>query len=77
MSQSDGIGRILRVEYNPPVERHPHLEKSDRDKRGKDHEERKDEEPQDTVELHKEPEPPKPPPAEMPKPKPRGLDISA
>jgi hypothetical protein len=77
MSQPDAIGRVLRVEYNPPIERHPHLEKTDRDKQGKDHEERRDEEPHDTVELHEEGQEPQGPQAKMPKPRPRGLDISA
>ena len=77
MSQSDGIGRVLRVEYNPPVERHPQLDKTDRDKRGKDHEERREEEPHDTVELHEEADEAAKRPAKVPKPRTRGLDISA
>ena len=77
MSQSDGIGRVLRVEYNPPVERHPQLDKPDRDKRGKDHEERREEELHDTVELHEEEEKTPIQPAKVPKPRTRGLDISA
>ncbi len=77
MSGSDGIGRVYRVEFNPPVERHIAVEKSDKDKRGKDHDETKDDQPHDTVELHDEGQAPGQEPAKLPKPKARGLDISA
>lgn len=77
MSGSDGIGRVYRVEFNPPVERHINVEKSDKDKRGKDHDESKEDAPHDTVELHEEDGSHPAKPAKIPKPKARGLDISA
>ena len=81
MTPSDGIGKIVRVEPTPVVERHHFPEKTNRDKRGKNQGETKDEEPQDTVELHgeegEEDTGPEPKPVKLPKPNDSSLDISA
>ena len=81
MGEVEGVGRVYRTEFKPPVDRHPQLDKTDRDKHGRDHEEHPEEEPHDTVELHEEvaPLPQEDQDGRPPKhpPKDRGLDISA
>lgn len=80
MGDLEGVGRVYRPELNPKVERHPQIEKADRDKHGKDHDEPK-EEPHDTVELHEEAEDSQQDHQDGDQPKrpswPRKLDISA
>lgn len=81
MGDLDGVGRVHRTEANAQTERHPFLERTDRDKRGKDQEARDDEKPHDTIELHEDLEPETRPEGSPPnlssKTQPRKLDISA
>ncbi len=76
MGEFDGVGRVFRTELNPHPERHPQVDRTEKDKRGKGEHAHPDDEPHDTVELHEQ----KMEPAEKapePKPKDRKLDISA
>jgi hypothetical protein len=79
MGEFDGVGRVYRVELNPHPDRPPQVERTEKDKRGKEQDAHHDEEPQDKVELHEEEaDPPKEDEkAPKPKPKDRKLDISA
>ena len=81
MGEFDGVGRVVRPELNPHPERHPRTEAADPDRMGHHHDEKPDEEPTDTVELHEEPPPgskdPKAKPGKKTGPNGHGLDISA
>lgn len=77
MGGFEGVGKVFRSELNPQPERHPQIDRAERDKRGKDQDQHR-EEPHDSVELHDEDgaaESKKASP--RPKPKDRKLDISA
>jgi hypothetical protein len=77
MGGFDGVGKVFRTELNPQPERHPQIDRAERDKRGKGQDQHR-EEPHDSVELHEEDAAPaaeKSSPRQ--KPKDRKLDISA
>jgi hypothetical protein len=78
MGDFEGVGRVYRTELNPTPERHPQLEKTDRDRRGKGEHPGKDDEPHDRVELHEEDLGQAPvDPGKKRRPTDRHLDISA
>jgi hypothetical protein len=77
MGDFEGVGRVYRTELNPQPERHPQIDRAERDKRGKGQDPHH-EEPHDRVELHEEEADSATKKASpQPKPKDRKLDISA
>ena len=82
MAQLDGVGRVYRADLNQKVERDPQVDRTDRDRKRRDKDDRPDEGPQDTVEIHDEAEGSEEGSEASPKPKADsseedGLDISA
>ena len=77
MGEFEGVGRVYRTELNPQPERHPQIDRTERDKRGKGQDPHHDE-PHDRVELHEEGADSATKKANpQSKPKDRKLDISA
>lgn len=77
MGDLEGVGRIYRPEMNPQSERHPQVDRAERDKQGKGQHDRQEDQPHDTVELHEEPDKGPKGGAQQASPKDRKLDISA
>ncbi|MCH7944685.1 MAG: hypothetical protein IIC73_01530 [Armatimonadetes bacterium] len=56
MGQLDGAGRVYWADLNLKVERDLQVDRTEGDRKRRDKDDRQDEEPQDTVEIHDEAE---------------------
>ncbi|HXH61128.1 MAG TPA: hypothetical protein VNI20_07195, partial [Fimbriimonadaceae bacterium] len=56
MGQFEGVNRVFRSELNAPVERAIQVDKTDKDRQREEKDERREDLPEDVVELHDEPE---------------------
>ena len=82
MGQLDGVGRIFQTDLSHRVGHDLQVDRTEHDRKRGDKDDRRDEEPKDTVEIHDEAERPEEGSEASPKPKPDppeedGLDISA